>query len=1096
MHRKMEDYKALLILLFVCLASFNGAQRYLPSNLTSVYVADGTIRVSWDPPTTPGRSDGYSVAVLETGEYGYVSTDHCVYQYNNTRPATTYSFELTTIISATTRVTSQTTITTPTAIYRQRSTGTQLMLPKPPGGLSSIIFNGRTLFAFFDNDNIGGNNRTEYGVTVRVTSTKTELTFDRLKTEHAGYYYTMQQSGNIILGGQMLVVTDTPTRPNITLSNSSPVLNTSVRLVCSSASRSQPDNHGLVLTASWKLNGSALNHARFSVNDSSLTINAVRFRDKYNVYACVAHETGQGVSGLTSEESGAFTLTPRYGPQFITIESTEGKSSVIRGDVYGPVVCRTDCNPACLMEWRRQGIPFIPSRRDSSNELELVDASLPRVREVTYACQVQVAPSAGFTTPTLEKNITVIVYYRPQFVTIESNEDKSPAIRGDVYGTVSCRTDCNPSCLMEWRRQGIPFIPSCRDSSNELELVDPSLPRVREVTYTCQVEVAPFAGFTAPTLEKNITVIVYFAPQITELRYRDGVDNQYMHIGSNEVRYTEGSSLELRVDVDSSPLADVTLLRNQTTLVVGVPVSTGIYEIKLHNLQCNHTGKYDVWADNFVTRNRSTANAPRMQFGLQVSCAPRIYNTTNTIISITGERGQIVVLNVTVIANPMPTIQWSDEVRALGVVQNNDNMYTVTGLVRITTQSDFQKCYLNVTNTLPEVLTVLFQISLEEIPQKPYTQLNLIICLVSIGVVVLVYVVVIAVLGMKRRQRQQDQTDASLNQNTQGNTTSLELQSIATTHGRRINGDDEQEHAYVNVDDGIQSNHELQSQDDNEYIEINPPRGKTDAKLSQNTQGNTTSLELQSRATIHGRRNNGDEGLIQGPKGIKLTKYQQLIPNTKSSLKVNIVDGWKGGAIHNDDNSKHTYLELTGDDNNAYMEMKPPEGDASQNDETDKYIDLEQTRGGASRKDDKNKYINLEQTGGGAFRKDDKSKYINLEQTGGGASRKDDKNKYINLEQTGGGASQNDDTNRYINLEQTGGGVSRKDDKNKYINLEQTGGGASRSDEKNKYIKLEQTGGQEHVYDTTHPEHRDSGAIGERKGRASKDKKRRHTPQQ
>ncbi|XP_021356540.1 uncharacterized protein LOC110452382 isoform X2 [Mizuhopecten yessoensis] len=1074
----MEDYNPLLILLFVCLASCN-AQSYPPTNVKAVYVADGTIRVTWDPPTTPGRSDGYSVRIQETGEYGHVSADHRVYQFNNTRPATTYTLRVATIISDRVTGPSQTTITTPTAIYRQRGTGARLTLPKPPGGISTIRLNSQTLFTFIDNDNIGGNNRIEYGATVRVTSTKTELTFDRLKTEHAGYYYTIQQSGYIILGGQMLVVTDTPTRPKITSSNASPVLNTSVRLVCSSASRSQPDNHGLVLTATWKLNGSALNHARFSVKGLSLTINAVRFTDKYDVYACVASEKGQGVSGLSSGESEEVKLTPRYGPQFVTIENNEDKSPGISGNAYGPVSCRTDCNPFCLMEWRRQGIPFIQSHGDPSNELELRDPSLPREREVTYTCQVEVASSAGFTAPTLENSTTVIVYYGPQFVTIESKEDKSPVISGNAYGPMSCRTDCNPFCLLEWRRQGKLFIQSRRDSGNELEWIDPLLPRVREVTYTCQVKVASSAGFTAPTLENSTTVIVYFPPNITELKYRNGVDNQYMQFGSSEVRYTEGSSLELRVNVDSNPPADVDLLRNQTRLAVGVTVSTGIYDIKLNNLQCNNTGRYDVRSVNLVPRNRSNVITSGRQFELQVSCAPRRFNTMNSIIRVTGKKGQTAVLNVTVVANPMPTSKWSDGVRALDVVHNNAYTYTMKGEVIITTQSDFQRYHLNATNTLPNVLTVHFQISPEgvpdipmdfraskvsdnyvnvvwtsgfnggfsqhfnidfktvgsewlpvssvdipdagqglqmtyplfdltpatdyvirlnvstrhrsgmsteirvrtlEIPQKPNTQLNLTIGLGICGVVVLVCFVVIAALVIKRRQRQQDQTDANLNQNTQDNTTSLELQSRVTIHGRRNNGDDEQEYAYAIVDEGIQSHHEVQTQkqehayaivdegiqshhevqtqkQEHAYAIVDEgiqshhevqTQSKTDAKLSQNTQGNTTSLELQSRATIQGRRNNGDEG----------------------------------GAIHNDDNSKHTYLELIGDDNNAYMEMKPPEGDASQNDETDKYLDLEQT------------------------------------------------------------------------------------------------------------------GGQEHVYETTHPEHRDGGAIGGRKGRARKDKKRRHTLQQ
>ncbi|XP_021347177.1 uncharacterized protein LOC110446381 isoform X2 [Mizuhopecten yessoensis] len=405
------------------------------------------------------------------------------------------------------------------------------------------------------------------------------------------------------------------------------------------------------------------------------------------------------------------------------------------------------------------------------------------------------------------------------------------------------------------------------------------------------------------TLPEVLTVLFQInsevTPRITELRYLDGVGNQYMQIGSNEVRYTEGSSLELRVDVVSSPLADVTLLRNQTTLAVGIPVSTGKYDINLDNLQCKHTGRYDVRAANFVTRNKSTANASRMQFGLQVSCAPRRYNSSNNIIKVTGEKGQFVLLKVTVIANPKPLTLWSDGVRALDVVQNNTNMYTARGLFRIPKKGITHKCNLFVTNTLPNVLTVNFEINSEDD--------NLIIVLavcfpVAFGMVIFGLVVVLNSKRESQRQQEQeheyatidddmqshhelqtqngnecieinrpkDQSDANLNQNTQGNITSLERQNRVTTHGQRNNGDE----------------------DGNGYIEINRHRGKTDAKLGQNIQGDTTNPELQSIATIHGRRNNGDDDD---------SEYIKIIPH-------------RGGATQNDDNNKQTYLEPTGDE--------------------------------------------------------------------------------------------------------------------------------------------------------------------------------------
>ncbi|XP_021358410.1 uncharacterized protein LOC110453673, partial [Mizuhopecten yessoensis] len=179
-----------------------------------------------------------------------------------------------------------------------------------------------------------------------------------------------------------------------------------------------------------------------------------------------------------------------------------------------------------------------------------------------------------------------------------------------------------------------------------------------------------------------------------------------MRVDSSEVRYTEGSSLELRVDVDSSPDADVTLLRSQTKVAVG----TGKYDIKLDNLQCNHTGTYDVRATNFVTQNRSNADPSRRQFELQVSCVPRRYGGVNAVIGVAGKKGQTVVLNVTVIANPTPTIQWSEGLKTPDVTKNNAYMYTIRGKVTVTTWSDLLKYHVNVTNTVPGLLTVPFEI--------------------------------------------------------------------------------------------------------------------------------------------------------------------------------------------------------------------------------------------------------------------------------------------------------------------------------------------------------------------------------------------------
>ncbi|XP_021355195.1 uncharacterized protein LOC110451482 [Mizuhopecten yessoensis] len=107
----MVDYTGVFMLVFVCLTSCR-AQSHPPTNVTAVYVADGTIRLTWEPPTTGRGIQKYYVSVQETAEYVHVSADQRVYQYNNTKPNATYTFKVSTIISGRIQGSSQSSVTT------------------------------------------------------------------------------------------------------------------------------------------------------------------------------------------------------------------------------------------------------------------------------------------------------------------------------------------------------------------------------------------------------------------------------------------------------------------------------------------------------------------------------------------------------------------------------------------------------------------------------------------------------------------------------------------------------------------------------------------------------------------------------------------------------------------------------------------------------------------------------------------------------------------------------------------------------------------------------------------------------------------------
>ncbi|XP_033726149.1 uncharacterized protein LOC117315854 [Pecten maximus] len=288
-----------------------------PSNVTAVYVADGTIKVTWTPSTTL-RIDNYSVEVQEAGRSSmteYLSGDVNQYRYKNPKPSSTYIIKVSTIRSDRSSVASFTIVNAAEAIYRNRRNRTKLTLPRPPDtGTVTIKFNGASPFIFIDGRRFGRTVNAN-GVAVHLTSTNADLTIERTRMTHAGYYYVTTGSDNV-LGGQLLVVTDTPSKPSVTASPKSPFLDGSVTLGCMSSSRSKPDNHGLLMTSTWKLNGTEVNYDRFSVQGTNLVIHPVQKGDNYNRFTCTTNEVGQSYTGLPSEKSEEFLLTPNSQSRF------------------------------------------------------------------------------------------------------------------------------------------------------------------------------------------------------------------------------------------------------------------------------------------------------------------------------------------------------------------------------------------------------------------------------------------------------------------------------------------------------------------------------------------------------------------------------------------------------------------------------------------------------------------------------------------------------------------------------------------------------------------------------------------------------------
>ncbi|XP_069103141.1 uncharacterized protein [Argopecten irradians] len=514
----MAAFKVLLSFMLVCTTSCQ-EQSVPPVDLSAVYIADGTIIVTWDSPDVlPGlRISQYFVMVTEAGkstDFDYLSPDIYVYRFSDIKPDTAYTIKVSTLINGIVSGSVMVNITTDPATYISEGDITRLMLPKPPNtAISVVALNTRTLYQFLYGE-IDGDNTTEDGVSVRLASEYAELEIDSTHVTHAGYYYTKIISGDIVLGGTLIVVTDTPTVPTITSSETLPLVNETVDLECaSSVSRSKPDNHGLRMTSTWKLNGSSITDTRFNVKDTSLVITPVLMRDRYNMFTCQTREATEGYSGPPSEDSAEFVLKPRF-----------------------------------------------PAR-------------------------------------------------------------------------------------------------------------------------------------------------------ITKLRYQNETEELRPVIPNDVIRLHEADSLVLNVEVDSNPNPNVTLIRHNHVITwTDINGVTGGYDLVLDNLQCDDTGTYDVIASNAVTQNPS-----EIRFGLQVTCTPRRRYSCDSIIRLTGKRGQAIPLDAIVIANPSPTIRWSTGVMDTSIVQNNSYTYTVQGSVLITSAEGYIHSHVNISNGVGKMLTVTFKIRTEGI---------------------------------------------------------------------------------------------------------------------------------------------------------------------------------------------------------------------------------------------------------------------------------------------------------------------------------------------------------------------------------------------
>ncbi|XP_071173898.1 protein turtle homolog B-like [Mytilus edulis] len=309
----------------------------------------------------------------------------------------------------------------------------------------------------FNNDNsftVQQNNRsniiyTAHFGTISVNSKTNNYKFDNMtkdisrinitvisvrKTD-AGLYRTVDDN-YAVDGCCLLVVTDKPTNPTLTVSPEPPFVGDSITLKCHSMVQRWPMY--MPSNLSYRFFGAS----RGSAENNRFMINNITTLDKGTSVSCQATDDREKLSNMSK----TVTLDPYYGPDNVVLKPGHTSLNVTEGFTLGPINCNATCYPKCSFKWR---LNKTRTFEDFLLNETLVVANITKNQSGSYRCVVF---HSNDTTRMKRTDVSVNVQYSPKITTFWIDRRVNPSTHSfneNVRPQIKLRIESNPDPRLE-----------------------------------------------------------------------------------------------------------------------------------------------------------------------------------------------------------------------------------------------------------------------------------------------------------------------------------------------------------------------------------------------------------------------------------------------------------------------------------------------------------------------------------------------------------------------------------------------------------------------------------------------------------------------